>query len=182
MPQCIVNRSCLAAAAVVVSCLLLLACSKSQDVTKPAPQVLTRDIVGYFCGMIVEDHSGPKSQILLAGKAQALWFTSVRDGIAFTLLPEESARRSAFYVTAMDKGSWDHPEQHAGAWIDASAAWYVIDSSQSGGMGMPEVIPFSAEKAAQEFIQQHGGELVRYSMIPSSYILGHGQRVGTEIQ
>jgi copper chaperone NosL len=140
------NRTLPTATAVVVGCFLLFACSKPPDAAKPAPQLLTRDIVGYFCGMIVEDHRGPKSQIIVAGKAQALWFTSVRDGIAFTMLPEESAKRSAFYVTAMDKGSWDHPEQQPGAWIDASAAWYVIDSSQSGGMGMPEVIPFSTEK------------------------------------
>jgi copper chaperone NosL len=175
MPRYIVNRSWLAATTVVVSCLLLLACSKPHDAAKPAPQVLTRDIVGYFCGMIVEDHSGPKSQIIVAGKAQALWFTSVRDGVAFTLMPEETAKLEAFYVTAMDIGDWEHPEQQVEAWIEAGAAWYVIGSSQKGGMGMAEVIPFSTEKAAQEFIQRFGGQLVRYSAIPPDYILGHGQ-------
>ena len=68
------------------------------------------------------------------------------------------------------------------AWIEASAAWYVIGSSQKGGMGMAEVIPFSKEAAAQQFIQQFGGELVVYSTIPPSYILGHGQRTVTDTQ
>jgi copper chaperone NosL len=169
------NRPLLAATAVVVGCFLLFACSKPPDAAKPAPQVLTRDIVGYFCGMIVEDHLGPKSQIIVAGKAQALWFTSVRDGVAFTLMPEETAKLEVFYVTAMDIGDWEHPEQQVEAWIEAGAAWYVIGSSQKGGMGMAEVIPFSTEKAAQKFIQQHGGQRLRYSAIPRDYILGYGQ-------
>ena len=127
---------------VLVIALVLAACSQQPEGVTPLPQLSTRDDVGYFCGMIVEDHLGPKSQLFLLGNEDPLWFTSVRDGIAYTLLPGESGVTSAFYVTAMDKSDWNHPEKQDVAWIDAHSAWYVIDSNKKGGMGMAEAIPF----------------------------------------
>ena len=168
-------------AAVFTMALLATACTKPLDEVIPLPEVSTRDAVGYFCGMIVEDHQGPKSQILLAGEKAAVWFTSVRDGIAYSLLPEETSKISAFYVTAMDKSTWDHPEQQASAWIDAKTAWYVIESNKTGGMGAPEAIPFANANAATMFVASHGGRTVSYSDMPEQYILGHGQTRENEV-
>ncbi len=152
----------------------LVACSNDAATQKRPPAELTRDATGYFCGMIVEDHLGPKSQIALTGSAQPLWFTTARDGIAFTLLPEETRPINAFYVTAVDQGEWDHPEAQANNWLLASAAWFVIESEKLGSMGAPEAIPFSTEQAALAFAAEFGGRVLRLSDIPNSYILGHG--------
>jgi copper chaperone NosL len=155
-----------------ISMSVLVACGEhAVDSTPLPPQALTRDDTGYFCGMIVEDHTGPKSQIRLAD-GEALWFTSVRDGIAFTLLPEETRAISAFYVFPIDGDNWDHPEQWLDKGLLADQAWYVIESARRGGMGAEEAIPFKVQAAAQDFAKEHGGRVVRLAEIPSSYILG----------
>ena len=157
----------------ITACLLTLtACSDETGSKARPPDVLSRDDTGYFCGMIVEDHTGPKSQIRLAGSGETLWFTSVRDGIAFTLLPEETRAISAFYVSSVDNDSWDHPESAQANWLPASSAWYVIKSDRRGGMGAAEAIPFATEAAARQFADQHDGQVAGLADIPVSYILG----------
>ncbi|NIQ52250.1 MAG: hypothetical protein GWN85_01855, partial [Gemmatimonadetes bacterium] len=53
----------------------------------PLPVEITRDHIGYYCNMIVVDHVGPKGQVHIKGRADPVWFSSVRDTIVFTLLP-----------------------------------------------------------------------------------------------
>ncbi|MEO8250484.1 MAG: nitrous oxide reductase accessory protein NosL, partial [Burkholderiales bacterium] len=65
---------------------------------------------------------------------------------------------------------WDKPE--AGAWVDARAAWFVIDSAVHGGMGAPEAVPFSDEATADAFREKRGGKVVRLGEIADSYVLG----------
>jgi len=150
----------------------LAACGEKQAAAKPPPATLSRDDIGYFCGMIVEDHQGPKSQIILKDHEQALWFTTARDGIAFLRLPEETRPILAFYVSALDLGGWDHPESDPANMIDAGQAWFVIESDRQGSMGAPETIPFTSEQAALSFIEKFGGRALRLDDIPDSYILG----------
>ncbi len=52
--------------------LVLFACDNSAPKQIYTPQAVTRDDIGYYCNMIVEDHSGPKRQILLTGRLQAV--------------------------------------------------------------------------------------------------------------
>jgi len=123
--------------------------------------------------MIVEDHSGPKGQILLSNSEKAIWFTSARDAVAFILLPDEPDNVAAFFVTAMDEAEWNHPEKQIKNWVNAQSAWYVINSKQRGGMGQMEVIPFKQEQSANNFVTEHGGDIVSYVDIPRDYILGN---------
>ena len=153
--------------------LVLFACDNSVPKQTYTPQAVTRDDIGYYCNMIVEDHSGPKGQILLTGTEKAIWFTSARDAVAFNLLPDESKNIAAFFVTAMDEAEWDHPEKQNSNWIDAQSALYVIESKQRGGMGQMEVIPFKLQQSASDFVQKHGGNIVSYVDIPRDYILGN---------
>ena len=153
--------------------LVLSGCDNSTPKMIYSPQAVTRDDIGYYCNMIVEDHSGPKGQILLTDTEKAIWFTSVRDAVAFNLLPEEPKNIGAFFVTAMDKAEWGHPEKQHSNWINAQSAFYVIKSSQQGSMGQMEAIPFEQKQFANDFIQKHGGEIVSYSEIPNNYILGN---------
>jgi copper chaperone NosL len=148
---------------------LVWACSDRQPVDIPAPQELTRDAVGYFCQMTVMDHNGPKGQIFLSDREQPLWFTSVRDTIAFTLLPGEQKNIAAIYVTDVGRASWDQPEP--GTWIDARKAFFVLGSNRLGGMQEPEVVPFNSREEAERFRQQQGGEIVMFDAIPRESIL-----------
>ncbi len=156
--------------AVLAVLLLLPACGEDQRVEAPDPQELTREAIGHYCNMIVEDHPGPKGQIFLTDRAEPIWFSSVRDTVAFTRLPEEAKNIAAIYVNDMGRASWAAPE--AGTWIDARAAWYVIGSGRRGGMGAPETVPFSERPAAEAFAAEHGGTVVAFADIPADAVLG----------
>ncbi len=147
---------------------LLTACEKSQPVEVPPAQTLTREANGYYCLMTVVNHNGPKGQIILSDKKQALWFTSVRDTIAFTLSPEEPKNIAAIYVNDMTDANWENPG--ADNWIDARKAWYVLESNRSGGMGAAEAVPFATREGAESFRTKHGGKVYAFASIPKDYI------------
>ncbi len=149
--------------------ILITACEKSQVTEVPPAQTLGREANGYYCLMTVINHSGPKGQILLTDKEQALWFTSVRDTIAFTLSPEEPKNIAAIYVNDMSDANWDNPG--ADNWIDAHEAWYVLGSDRSGGMGVPEAVPFLIKEKAELFASKQGGTIYSFDSIPDEYIL-----------
>ena len=160
-----------AALAAALFSLLLAGCKEDvASAAKPPPQEPTATSVAYFCSMGVFEHGGPKGQIFRAGKSEPIWFGSVRDAIAFTMLPEEPKDVVAIYVNDMARAkNWDKPE--AGDWVDARKAWYVIASDYSGGMGGNEAVPFSEEKAAGDFAKAHGGTVTRFDKLPEKYIL-----------
>lgn len=151
--------------------LLIAACGDDGPVAAVKPTPLTRDHRGHYCRMIVLDHKGPKGQIYLKGRAP-LFFSSVRDTIAFTMLPEESKQIAAIFVNDMSRTSWDRPAPDT--WIDARKAHFVIGSSKRGGMGAPEAVPFKTAAAAQKFAGKFGGTVVAFRAIPRPYILGDG--------
>jgi copper chaperone NosL len=151
---------------------LLAACdAEPEAVVSVAPVEVSADATGRYCGMLLADHEGPKGQIHIAGSDEPLWFSSVRDTIAFTRLPEESKDIAAIYVNDMGAAqNWAQPEP--GTWTEARDAWFVIESSRRGGMGAPEAVAFSFEGAAETFRTAHGGKLVRFDDIPEDYVLG----------
>ena len=146
-------------------------CDDEEVVARPAPAEPTREATGHYCGMILVDHSGPKAQVHLPDEAEPVWFSSVRDAIAFTMLPEEPRNYVAIYVNDMGVAQWDAPEP--GTWIDATSAWYVIGSARMGGMGVPEAVPFAARDAAKRFAADHGGRIVALADVPESYIFAY---------
>lgn len=152
--------------------LLLVACDRSAPAAPPPAAVeVSDDATGYYCGMLLADHEGPKGQIHLASRSAPIWFSSVRDTIAFLRLPEEAKDVAAVYVNDMGRAKrWDQPE--AGTWVDARAAWFVVDSSMRGGMGAPEAVPFATQAAADTFRARHGGRVVRLDDIPDAYVIG----------
>lgn len=155
---------------VLLTALSVSACGEEQpkaDVQPPAE--LTREAIGYYCNMIVKDHLGPKGQIFLHGRSEPLWFSSVRDALAFTLLPEEPKNITAIYVNDMGRASWSSPEDDT--WIEARDAWFVIGSNKVGGMGAPEAVPFAEQSAARTFAALHGGQVTGFSDLPSAAIL-----------
>lgn len=158
--------------ALVLAGFVLSACqSEAPRVAPPPVAEVPLDETGHYCGMLLSEHSGPKGQIHLTRRDAPLWFTSVRDTIAFTRLPEEARNIIAIYVHDMGRArQWDQPE--ADTWIRLDDALFVIESNRVGGMGAPEAVPFSEQAAAEAYIADHGGRVLRLAEIPDDYILG----------
>ncbi len=151
-------------------CLTLLgACDDPAPTEAVTPVMLTREHRGHYCRMIVLDHKGPKGQIHLKNRGP-VFFSSVRDTIAFTMLPEESRQIAAIFVNDMTATDWNRPGPET--WIPARRAYFVIGSSKRGGMGAPEAVPFKGEAAALAFVSRFGGRVVAFGAIPRQYILG----------
>ena len=151
--------------------LMLAACGEEKAAAPPPPAELTQDAIGHYDHMVVLDHAGPKGQIFVEGRDKPFWFSSVRDAIAFTLLPEEPKDIRAIYVQDLARAqSWQDPGPQS--WMDARTALYVVGSKRMGGMGQPEAVPFSAREVADAFARENGGQVVAFAEIPRDYILG----------
>lgn len=132
------------------------------ETAEVAPASLSADAVGRYCGMNLTEHEGPKGQVILHAGMDPLWFSSARDTLAFTMLPDEPKDYAAIYVSDMGAAaSWADPG--ADNWIDAKAAVYVTGSDAQGGMGGAELVPFASEEAARAFADLRGGELRRFA-------------------
>jgi copper chaperone NosL len=158
-------------APILLAFALLAGCSQQEEVAMPDPFTLDAEAIGRYCGMNVLEHDGPKGQIILTRIPEAIWFSSARDAVAFTMLPDEPKNIAAIYVSDMAAAaSWEQPG--ADNWIDAREAFFVLGSRQRGGMGMSETVPFSTEEAALAFAAANCGEVVRFDDIPLDYVLG----------
>jgi copper chaperone NosL len=137
----------------------------------PPPFEMTASAIGHYCGMNVLEHAGPKGQIILASRKEPVWFSSARDAISFTMLPEEPKDIRAIYVSDMATApSWEEPGTKN--WVDARQASFVIGSRMKGGMGTEEAVPFSDRAVAEKFAAENGGRVVAFSDVPKDYVLG----------
>ena len=155
----------------LIGLLLLAACNRGDSAAEaPRPREVNDASVAQFCGMALSEHAGPKGQIFVRGLPDPYWFSSVRDALAFAILPEMPKAISAIYVSDMARAkNWDQPEP--GTWVEARQAYFVIGSRRRGGMGADEAIPFGVAAAAQAFADANGGRVVRFADMPRDYIL-----------
>jgi len=136
----------------------------------PTPVALTEEAAGHYCQMIILEHDGPKAQMYLAGMPEPYWFSQVRDGLAYMKSPEQSAEILAIYVNDMGRAiSWSEPGEDN--WMRAVDAFYVVGSDATGGMGAPEIVPFSSEQVATDFANLRGGEVLRLADINIEAVL-----------
>ena len=171
-----------------VAVILLAGCHQdAANSVVPPPVALTSDAMGVFCGMNLLEHPGPKGQIITASRIDPFWFTSVRDTVAFTLMPDQPRDIRAIYVSDMAQAaSWEEPG--VANWIDARKAWFVIESRKQGGMGAAEAVPFGNRKSAEAFAAANGGRVVTFSEIPGTYVLGSdsageaSERAGSDVR
>jgi copper chaperone NosL len=156
----------------LVGMLALPGCNDRKEAAGPPPPYdLTATAIGHYCGMNIVEHAGPKGQILLANRKEPVWFSSARDTLSFTMLPEEPKDIRAIYVSDMGKAdSWEKPGIKN--WVDARQAVFVIESRMKGGMGADELVPFSDRKAAETFASRNGGRIVSFAEVPKEYVLG----------
>ncbi|MCF6343631.1 MAG: nitrous oxide reductase accessory protein NosL [Devosiaceae bacterium] len=151
--------------------LLLGACGQNNaNLEKPEPAILSDDAMGHYDKMIVVGHIGPRAQVFLAGDDVPLWFTQVRDGLAYLKSDEKTAEILAIYVNDVGAApSWS--DMGVGNWIDAKSAFYVFESDAVGGMRSPELVPFSDKEKAQEFIDTRGGRIINFTDITAEMVL-----------
>ena len=155
----------------IAAALLLLPACREDIATLPRPVALTEESTGYYCQMELLEHPGPKAQAHLAGLEHPLFFSQVRDVVAYQRMPEQSHVVTVAYVSDMGApgATWDDPG--AENWIAATEAHYVVGSAIAGGMGAPELVPFSRPEDAQAFAARHGGQVLRLDQIPDSAVL-----------
>lgn len=152
--------------------ILLLAACREETAQNIDPVLLTPDAIDHYCQMNVTEHEGPKAQIHLEGLPQApLFFAQVRDAVAYVRMPEQSHRILAVWVNDMgaDGATWAAPGE--ANWIDAESALYVIGSTRSGGMGAPELVPFSDRDKAEAFAAEYEGDVVTLADVPNSAVI-----------
>ena len=162
----------LALAATLVA-FALAGCDQKEAALPPRPVAMTKDVIGHYCGMNLLEHPGPKGQIIAKSLIEPVWFSSARDAIAFTMLPDEPKDIQAIYVSDMGKApSWDKPG--ADNWVEARKALFVIGSRLKGGMDGDEAVPFSDRPAAEKFVDENGGRIVTFDQVPRDYVLASG--------
>lgn len=153
-----------------VSVFTLAACREEDSAGLPQAVAMTSEALGYYCQMNLTEHPGPKAQVHLVGTENPIYFSQVRDAIAYQRMPEQSSRISVIYVNDMAVApNWHEPGLEN--WIAASTALYVAGSDALGGMGAPEFVPFSSRAAAEEFSAEHGGQIVSLSEIDDAEVL-----------
>lgn len=155
--------------AIALAALALGAC-KEELVERPLPVRMTAEAVGHYCQMELLEHPGPKAQVHLAGLPDPLFFSQVRDAIAYQRMPEQSHVITAIYVSDMSLApSWDDPGPDN--WIAADTAFYVVGADIPGGMGAPELVPFGNRAAAETFVARNGGTTLSLGGIPDHTVL-----------
>lgn len=120
------------------------------DVHLPVAQVFYsryRYVVGYYSVDIAATTYDESDRIEQLGQPQAVYVTDFA--------------RSDLSLT--DQG-YPSPDRPAG-WVQASDAWFVVDSDAQTPTETPVALPFSDRDAAVAFVDQHGGQLVDWETI-----------------
>lgn len=152
--------------------LCLLAACRDETAQALDPVALTPEAVGHFCQMNLLEHEGPKAQVHLSGMpGTPLFFSQVRDAVAYARLPEQDAPILAIWVNDMGAPGATWAEPGARNWTDARTAHFVVGAAVAGGMGAPELVPFADRAAAQGFAERHGGSVMALDDIPDAAVL-----------
>ncbi len=152
--------------------LLALTACKQEEAQDTSALPLDEDSAGHYCQMNLLEHDGPKAQAHLKGLPGApLFFSQVRDVVAYMRMPEQSHEILSVWVNDMGAPgvTWEAPGQTN--WISAEEAFYVVGGRAVGGMGAPEVVPFSDPDKATRFAAANGGQVARLAAIPDSAVL-----------
>ncbi|MDL2355273.1 MAG: nitrous oxide reductase accessory protein NosL [Pseudomonadota bacterium] len=149
--------------ACLAALLALGACS--QAAKNPPAQEIAADTACALDGMMLQDFPGPKGQIqYVEGKPD--FYCDLTELFAVLLAPEQKRQVGGLFVQDMGKADWDHPR---GNWIAAKTALFVVGSRKSGSMG-PTFGAFSTQAAADAFVHQQGGQVVRFEQVTAAMV------------
>lgn len=143
---------------------LLSGCSqeKVEAIAAPEPVIIQNGEECDLCGMYINRFPGPKGQVFERGGVTAKRFCSTRDMFAYALQPEHQHRIEHIFVHDVATAPWD--EQEKAQYIDAKTAFFVSGHDLKGAMG-PALASFSTQADANQFIELHGGEVLKFSDI-----------------
>ena len=155
----------------LLAILLPVSACTQEAVQNTAPQEMTAETLGHYCQMNLLEHPGPKAQVHMKGMPAPLFFSQVRDAIAYARAPEQIAPILAIYVNDMGapRATWEEPGD--GNWIDAGKAFFVVGSTREGGMGAPETVPFASRADAEAFAKAEGGTVLKLVAITDDMVL-----------
>lgn len=156
---------------ILMAVLLSVSACTEEVAQNIAPQDMTAETLGHYCQMNLLEHPGPKAQVHMKNMPAPLFFSQVRDAIAYARAPEQIAPILAIYVNDMGAGgaTWEQPGD--GNWIDAGKAFFVVGSVRAGGMGAPETVPFASRADAEAFVKTEGGTVLELSAITDDMVL-----------
>jgi copper chaperone NosL len=155
---------------VFAAAVLALAGCKDETAALPDPVTMSGDALGFYCQMNLVEHGGPKAQVHLADTVAPLFFSQVRDAIAYQRMPEQDAKVLVIYVSDMGRAhDWDNPG--IDNWIPATEAHFAIGSDAIGGMGADEIVPFANRDFALSFVKRRGGRVVQLDQIADTDVL-----------
>ncbi len=166
--------------ALPLAALALLPGCREDTAALPAPVEMTEEAVGYYCQMNLFEHAGPKAQVHLEGNPFPLFFSQVRDAIAYQRMPEQSGFIAVIYVSDMgaEGATWADPGTLN--WIEAGQAHYVVGADILGGMGAPETVPFAERAHAESFAAEHGGQVLALADIGTDAVLAPAEFEGDD--
>jgi copper chaperone NosL len=118
-------------------------------------------------GMIILNYNGPKAQILWKDGTRS-FYCEVKEAFYDFLDISKNRMIKGFFVQDFSYLEWG---SYFDKWILAKDAFYVIDSSKNGAMGITYV-PFSKDDAAIKFFLENGGVIVKFSDIDFN-VLSH---------
>ncbi|MCP3675244.1 MAG: hypothetical protein GY829_12335, partial [Gammaproteobacteria bacterium] len=122
----------------------------------------------HVCGMVISRFPGPKGQAFETRTEQMRKFCSTMEMMIWYLQPENQSNVSKIYVHDMALSPWDKPDDDY--LIDAKDAVYVLGSDMPASMGA-SLGTFSSEAAAQNFIKQHGGEIILFKELSLNLLM-----------
>jgi len=158
--------------ALVLVALLALAGCRDEIPQDVSPVALDERAVGHYCQMELLEHDGPKAQAHLGGLPGApLFFSQTRDAVAYSRMPEQSHEILAIWVNDMGAPGATWTDPGAENWIDANSAHFVVGARVIGGMGAPEIVPFSDISDAEGFVEANGGVVMRLEDVPDDAVL-----------
>lgn len=149
--------------------MLLTACNSADDAAlELQAKNFHPDDECHVCGMMVSDFPGPKGQAV--GRDGTRVFCSAAELVGWWLQPENRVAGARLYVHDMAYGSWEQPDDER--LIDATAAWYVVETELHSAMGAT-LASFADEKAARALAEKHHGRVLRFDELDASVLLQH---------
>lgn len=143
----------------------LTACGDKQEDSQPSSLSslhITQQDECHLCGMLIKGFPGPKGAIQIDSATALRKFCSSNDLFAYLLQPENVQLKKQAYVHDMANADWHTPDDEA--FVQVEEAWYVIEHKLKGAMG-PTIASFGKQEAAENFVQNHQGKIIRFQDI-----------------
>ena len=173
------NRDIFKIIAIVFAMSFISACS-NEDAAKQttnAPVAIESGDECHLCGMVITNFQGPKGELFEGRDNLVRKFCSTRDLMSWYLQPENIPNSKDVFVHDMSRSDWNSPnDEHM---IRAENAWFVTGSEMKGAMG-PTLASFAKKEQAEQFVAQHGGQVLIFSEITMDILnTGSTMRMGS---